>query len=72
MPTISVRITEEEKRRLLQYGPLSETVREALEEFLREKRRRRFLQELKQFQTDHPVKADSNEIVRIVRNGRKH
>ena len=72
MPTISVRITEEEKKRLLQYGPLSETVRDALEEFLREKRRRRFLQELKQFQAEHPVKVDSDEIVRIVRNGRKH
>ena len=72
MPTISVRITEEEKRRLLQYGPLSETVREALEEFLKEKKRRQFLDELKQFQVEHPVKVDSDEIVRAIRDGRKH
>jgi len=72
MPTISVRITEEEKRRLLQYGPLSETVREALEEFLKEKKRRQFLDELKQFQVEHPVKVDSDEIVRTIREGRKH
>jgi len=72
MPTISVRITDEEKRRLLQYGPLSDTVREALEEFLKEKKRRQFLQELKQFQTEHPVKVDADEIVRIIRDGRKH
>lgn len=72
MPTISVRITEEERRKLLEYGPLSDTVREALDQYLKDKKRREFLQELKQFQAAHPVVVDSDEIVRIIREGRKH
>ncbi len=72
MPTLSVRITEEERKKLLQYGPLSNTVRRALEQYLKDEERRRFLQELKEFQAAHPVKVDPDEIVRIIREGREH
>jgi hypothetical protein len=72
MPTISVRITDEERKKLLRYGPLSETVREALELYMRNKKSREFVQKLRQFQQENPVKVDPDEIVRTIREGRKH
>jgi len=72
MPTISVRITEEEKRRLLRYGSLSDTVREALELYMKDRKSRDVLRKLAQFQREHPVNVDSDEIVRVIREGRKH
>ncbi len=72
MPTISVRITDEERKKLLRYGPLSDTVREALDLYIRDKKSREFVQKLRQFQQENPVKVDPDEIVRIIREGRKH
>lgn len=72
MPTISVRVTEEERKKLLRYGPLSDTVREALDFYMRNKKSREFVQKLRQFQQENPVKVDTDEIVRIIREGRKH
>ncbi len=72
MPTISVRITEEERKKLLRYGPLSDTVRDALDLYMKNKQSREFVQKLRQFQRENPVKVDPDEIVRIIREGRKH
>ncbi|HEV2226877.1 MAG TPA: hypothetical protein VGR56_08780 [Nitrososphaerales archaeon] len=72
MPTISVRITDEERKRLLRYGPLSDTVRDALALYLRDRQSREFVRKLRQFQQENPVKVDPDEIVRIIREGRKH
>ena len=72
MPTISVRISDEERRKLLKYGPVSETVRDAIGFYLTERKKREFVRRLKQFQAEHPVKVDPDEIVRIVREGRQH
>jgi hypothetical protein len=72
MPTISVRISDEERKRLVKYGPLSETVRQALEMYVREKRKREVIEELRQYQREHPVHVNPDEIVRIIREGRNH
>jgi hypothetical protein len=72
MPTISVRITEEERKKLLRYGPLSDTVRDALDLYFRDKKSREFVQKLRKFQRENPVKVDPEEIVKIIREGRKH
>jgi len=72
MPTISVRISDEERRKLLKCGPVSETVRDAIEFYLTERKKREFVRKLKQLQAEHPVKVDPDEIVRIIREGRQH
>ena len=72
MPIISVRITDDERKRLLKYGPLSSTVRDALDLYAKERRRREVVDELVKFQKEHPVHVDPEEIVRIVRKGRSH
>jgi hypothetical protein len=72
MPTISVRISEEEKKKLLRYGPLSDTVRDAIELYVRDRKSREFVRRLKRFQQENPVKVDRDELVRIIHEGRKH
>lgn len=72
MPTISVRISDEERKKLLKLGPLSETVREAIEMYVNDAKKREALRELKEFQRAHPVRITSEEIVRIIREGRDH
>lgn len=72
MPTISVRLTDDEVRRLQKYGPLSKTVREALELYESERKRTAAVKKLRQLQREHPVSVDTDEIVRIIREGRNH
>jgi hypothetical protein len=72
MPIISVRITDEERKKLLSYGPLSDTLREAINLYVRNEKSREFVEKLKQFQRENPVKVDPDEIVKIIRAGRKH
>ncbi|HKT22770.1 MAG TPA: hypothetical protein VJR06_09215 [Nitrososphaerales archaeon] len=72
MPTISVRLTEEERRSLLTYGPLSSTVREALEMYVKERRRLEAVDELERYQKQHPVHVSVDDIVKAIREGRNH
>jgi Arc/MetJ-type ribon-helix-helix transcriptional regulator len=72
MPNIRVKITEETRKKLPRYGPLSDVVRKALEQYLKDEERGRFVRELKEFQAANPVMVDRDEIVRIIREGRNH
>jgi hypothetical protein len=71
MPTISVRISEDERRRLARYGPLSDTVRRALDLYEKDLKRREWMDELDNLQRENPLKIDPDEIVRIIRKDRK-
>lgn len=70
MPTISVRISDEERKRLLKYGPISESVRKGLELFEQQRKREDLKRSLDRLQLGHPVKISSDEIVRIIRKDR--
>jgi Arc/MetJ-type ribon-helix-helix transcriptional regulator len=70
MPTISVRITEEERKRLQRYGPLSETVRQALDLFEKERKKREWMAKLDRLQKENPIKLDSDEVVKRIREDR--
>jgi hypothetical protein len=72
MPTISVRVTNEEMKRYTKYGPLSKTVREALELYEKERKKGEAVRKLEKLQREHPVHVDPEEIVRIIREGRDH
>jgi len=72
MPTISVRISDEEKKKLLHYGPLSRTVREALDQFVRDEKKREALRKLAELQKKYPVRVDSRETVRTIREDRRN
>ena len=70
MATICVRITEEEKKELLKYGSLSDTLREALKMYLNKKKYEDTLAKLKELQAKNPVKMSTEEIVRLIREDR--
>ena len=71
MPTISVRISEEEKRRLIQHGELSKSVREALKLYLNSDRSRELLARLDELQKKNPVLTTTAKEVRLIREDRR-
>ncbi|MBI2185181.1 MAG: hypothetical protein HYU39_09515 [Thaumarchaeota archaeon] len=70
MPTISVRISEKEKKELVQYGRLSNSIREALRLYLNVKKSQRLLHNLEELQRKNPVKTTTLEEVRLIKEDR--
>jgi uncharacterized protein YlbG (UPF0298 family) len=70
MPTISVRISEEEKRRLLKYGRLSSSVRYALNMYLNKKESEKLLQRLEELQRKNHVRTTSIEENKLIKEDR--
>ena len=56
----------------MRYGPLSAVVRDALKLYFKEEKKREFFRKLEQFQRKNPVRVDSKEIVKTIREGRRH
>jgi hypothetical protein len=71
MPTITVRISDEEKKRLLKRGKLSKSVREALELYLNTAKSRDLIAKLEELQRKYPIKTTSAEEVRMINEDRK-
>jgi Arc/MetJ-type ribon-helix-helix transcriptional regulator len=70
MPTVSVRISDEDKKRLLRYGNLSKSIREALELYFREKKSQEAFRKLAALQRENPIALDPDEIVKLIREDR--
>ena len=70
MPTITVRISEEEKKRLLQHGQLSKSVREAVRLYLGTERSRELFARLYELQRKNPVKTTTRKEVRMINEDR--
>jgi Arc/MetJ-type ribon-helix-helix transcriptional regulator len=70
MPTVSVRISEKEKKKLVQYGSLSNTIREALRLYLDSKKSRQLLRKLEELQRKNPVKTTKLQEVRLIKEDR--
>ncbi len=72
MPTISVRVTEEELKKYQKHGPLSKTIREAMELYEKDRKKVEAIKKLEELQRENPVHITTEEIVRIIREGRNH
>jgi hypothetical protein len=70
MPTISVRISEQDKKRLLKHGALSKSIREALDLYLNTKQTQELLARLEKLQQRNTVKTTSAEEVRLINEDR--
>lgn len=70
MTTINVRLSEEEKRNLEEYGKISDVVRDAIRMYINNKKSARALQKLKEYQRKTPVAVSSKEIVANIRKDR--
>ena len=66
MPTISVRISDDQKKALLEYGPLSNSIRDAVRLYLDSKRSERLLLRLRELQGEDRVRTTSVEDARLI------
>jgi hypothetical protein len=71
MPTITVRISEEEKKKLIQHGELSKSVRDAVKLYLNTSKSQRLLARLDELQKKNPVRTTTAKEVRLIREDRK-
>jgi uncharacterized protein YlbG (UPF0298 family) len=71
MKTVSVRISEEEKRQLKKYGKLSDTLREGMKLYLNKKKSDELLCKLEKLQSESQMKTSIEEEVKLIREDRK-
>ena len=71
MPTITVRISEEEKKSLLRRGRLSEAVREAIELYLDTRRSQELIGKLERLQRENAIMTTPDDEVRMISEDRK-
>ena len=70
MSTVSVRISEEEKRQLQKYGKLSDTLRQGMKLYLNNKKSEELFSKLEKLQVENPIKTSTEEEVRLIREDR--
>jgi hypothetical protein len=71
MAIITIRISEEEKKRLLEHGDLSKTVREAVKLYLDSDRTRELLARLDELQRKNPVRTSAAREARLINEDRR-
>jgi hypothetical protein len=71
MKTVSVRISEEEKQRLKNYGKLSDTLREGMKLYLNKKKSDELLCKLEKLQSESQITTSTEEEVKLIRENRK-
>jgi len=70
MTTVSVRISEEERRELLKYGNLSESLREGLKLYLGKKKSEKLIRRLEALQSLNPVKTSTATDLKLISQDR--
>lgn len=71
MKTVSVRISEEEKRQLKKYGRLSDTLREGMKLYLNKKKSDELLCKLEKIQSESEIKTSIEEEVKLIQEDRE-
>ncbi len=71
MPTITISISDEEKKRLLKHGTISKSVREALELYLSAKKSDELIQSLEKLQRKNKLRTTTAEEVRLINEDRR-
>ena len=71
MTSISVRVSEEEKRELEEYGSISEAVTEGLQLYLKRKKTGKIFRRLEKLQEKDRARTTSVEEVELIREDRK-
>jgi len=70
MSTVSVRISQEEKRQLQKYGKLSDTLRQAMKLYLNSKKSEELFSKLQKLQAENPIKTSTEQEVKLIREDR--
>ena len=72
MTIITVRLSEKEKASLEKYGKISDVVRQAIHNYLNDRKAREVLRKLEQYQKKNPIETDREEIVAMIREDRNN
>lgn len=70
MNTVSVRISQEEKRQLQKYGKLSDTIRQAMKLYLNSKKSEELFSKLEKLQSENPIKTSTEQEVKLIKEDR--
>ncbi len=70
MPVITVRISEEERRKLQEEGNISQVIREAIRFYVNSKNANRTLKKLKELQEKYKIKTSVKEDLVLIREDR--
>jgi Arc/MetJ-type ribon-helix-helix transcriptional regulator len=70
MPLVSVRLSDDEKRRLRRHGKVSEVVREAVRSYLDSEDSADTFSRLRALQEKYRVKTTPEEMVRLIKEDR--
>ena len=71
MKSVSVRISEEEKRQLKKYGKLSDILREGMKLYINKKKTDELLCKLEKLQSESQIKTSIEEEVKLIREDRE-
>jgi hypothetical protein len=72
MPTVTVRISENEKRELLKTGKtLSSGIREGINLYIKNEKRREILERLGELQRKNLIRYKPRDVVRLIREDRR-
>ena len=71
MPTVSVRLTEEEKKELIEYGGSQRGFREGIRLYFKTKKSQEIFRKLGELQRKNPVKTASEKEVELIREDRE-
>ncbi len=71
MTTVSIRISEEEKRQLKKYGRLSDTLREGMKLYLSKKKSDELLCKLEKLQSESKIETSIEQEVKLIREDRE-
>jgi hypothetical protein len=70
MPMVSVRLSEKEKRELLQYGGLSKGIREGVALYLKAQKSREIFRKLEELQKKNLIKTALGKKAELIREDR--
>jgi uncharacterized protein YlbG (UPF0298 family) len=71
MPIITIRISEEEKKKLESYGNISKITREAIKFYINSKRTQKTIRKLKQLQEKHKLKTSAEDDLMLIKEDRE-
>ena len=70
MTTVTVRLSDKEKKELLKYGTISEALRQGIQLYVRARKKQKILRRLEELQKKNNVKISSSEIAKMIREDR--
>ena len=70
MPTVTLRLSDKEKKELLRYGTVSEALRQGIQLYIMTRKNQESFRRLEELQKKNPAKISSSELAKMIRQDR--